>query len=207
MFSVSSALPEVSLNVRVRHMIYTASLAAILIIAGSSAYSQTTNGNNTIYGASNDPAATLGRAGQDQVFVQRGLEDGNAAVVFSKLALSKSSNGEVKTLAQKIVEKHLAMGGGLVQDAKSFGVAVPKGLNTRYSQQYQDLNKLSGGDFDKAYLAALLKLQHDDYENMQDESKASKVPHIQDETEKNLTILSQLDSDTEKLSKKLGNKK
>jgi len=141
------------------------------------------------------------------MFVQRGLEDGNAAVIFSKLALNKSSNGEVKVLAQRVVEKHIAMGGGLVQDAKSFGVPVPKGLSSRYSQQYQDLNKLTGDDFDKAYLATLLKLQHDDYEDMQDESKASKVPHIQDETEKNLTTLSQLDSDTEKLWKKLGGKK
>ncbi len=111
MFPKALSLLEVlSLNARVRHLICTTSFAAILILGGCSAYSQTTNGNNTVYGASNDPAATLGRVGQDQMFVQRGLEDGNAAVIFSKLAISKSTNGEVKVLAQRVVEKHIAIG-------------------------------------------------------------------------------------------------
>jgi putative membrane protein len=158
------------------------------------------------YATVTDPNIASARPGHDENFVQRGLEDGNAAVVFSKLALTKSSDPDVKALAQKEVDKHLAIGGGLVQDAKALKVQVPKGLTTQYTQQYQELSRLTGDAFDKAYLAALLKLQHDDYEDMMDESKAARAPHLQDETNKDLNTLAQLDDEAEKLSKKLNGK-
>ncbi len=181
-----------------------ATAAAVMPTLGlSQALSNSAGG---IYGTANDPGLTLGHAGQDTNFLQRGLEDGNAAIIFSKLALTKTSNPDVKALAQKALDKHMAIGGGLVVDARGLKTAIPKGLNSRYSQTYQDLSKLSGDEFDKAYVAALLKLQHDDYENMQDESKGSGVVHLQEESQKDMGTLAQLDGEAEKLSKKLNGK-
>jgi putative membrane protein len=159
------------------------------------------------YATATNPNYTLGSPGQDYNYVERGLEDVNAAVVFSKLALTKSGDAAVKSLAQSAVDKHILIGGGLVQDAKGMKLPVPKGLNASYSAQYQDLSKLSGEDFDKAYLEALIKLQHDGYANMLDESKASKVPRLQAESDKNLGTIAQLNDQASKLLKKLNGAK
>jgi putative membrane protein len=184
-------------------------LLTVIIAIGlsSTTYAQSPSFNGDPYAAATDPNLAGGKPGLDEHFIERGLGNVNDAVIFSKLALTKSTNSDVKALAQKVVDKHIAMGGPLVQDAKAFKIAVPKGLTKQYAHDYAQLNGLSGDAFDKAYLAVLLRLQHDDYGNMLDESRATKVPHIQDETGKDLPTLAQLDDEAQKLSRKLNGPK
>jgi putative membrane protein len=188
----------------VKYLLCSMMFLAALATGGTvQCFAQAANDNSEYLVAIN-PRDNLGTPGTDEAFVARGLDDGNAAIIFSKLALTKSENPEVKAFAQKVIDKHIAIGGGLVQDAKAMKVQIPKGLDSGYMARYQQLSKLSGNDFDKLYLASLLSMQHDDFGDMQDASRSSKVPHIQTETEKDLSILGQLDSEAEKLSKKLG---
>jgi putative membrane protein len=113
------------------------------------------------YQAQYDPRLTLGQPGQDENFMGNILEDGNAAVLLSKLGTEKASSPDVKALAQKIMDTQAAIGKQMSSDAAMTGTKLPQGLNKKYKKVEEKLNGLSGDAFDKEYVSAMVKLHHE----------------------------------------------
>lgn len=74
----------------------------------------------------------------------------------SKLALTKSTNAEIKAFAQMMVDDHTKSSQGLKTAAATAGdkANVPATLDLKHQGLLDELNATSGAAFDKAYMQA-----------------------------------------------------
>ncbi|MDB6044612.1 MAG: putative outer membrane protein [Gammaproteobacteria bacterium] len=84
-------------------------------------------------------------------FVKKAAQDGMTEVELGKLALTKSSNSQVKQFAQKMVQDHGTANKELAGIAKGKGLDVPAQLDAQHQDMVKTLSSKSGAAFDSAY--------------------------------------------------------
>jgi putative membrane protein len=152
-------------------------------------------GHSPAVQAANDPTknGTMGNvnagAEQDAMFLKKAAAGGMAEVAMGKLALQKSSNDDVKTFAQKMVDDHTAMGQDVQTVAKELNVNLPDGLMGGDKKEYAKLQTLSGPAFDKEYMAFMLKDHKKDLADFKSENASTQNPQIKDLTSKGASII------------------
>src|SRR5450631_2726224 len=114
----------------------------------------------------------------DKKFVSGALEGGMAEVALGKLALEKSSNPDVKQFAQQMVDDHTKLGDEMKPVAEQIGVKMPTGLSKKDQATEAKLSGLSGQQFDKAYIDAMVKDHKKDYSEFQSEAKSAVIPSV-----------------------------
>jgi putative membrane protein len=105
--------------------------------------------------ADTDAAMTAGAT--PETFVKTAAQDGMTEVALGKLALTKSSNNDVKQFAQKMVQDHGQADQQLASLAKSKGLAVPTTLDAQHEAMVKALSAKSGVAFDSSYAAHMAK--------------------------------------------------
>lgn len=136
----------------------------------------------------------------DQSFVHDTLQDNDAQVEMSRLAQEKSSSPDVKQFSQKMVQVHTDLSNQLAPAAKQLGVSEPKGPSKKAKKEIEQLQALSGPDFDTAYIQAMAKQQQHDLKEFQNEAKSGQNPGIQQAAKQDEPILSQHYQVLEKLA-------
>lgn len=132
-------------------------------------------------------SATLDRA--DSKFVTNASEGGLAEVKLGELAKEKGSNTSITSFAEQMVKDHAAANNQLKSVASSKGVTVPESMNAKDQALYDRLSKLSGSDFDRAYINAMVKDHQEDVAEFLKVSKTAKDPDIKAFAAKTLLIL------------------
>ena len=94
------------------------------------------------------PQAKLSPA--DQQFVQDAGTAGATEIAASKLALTNSSDAEVKSFAQRMIADHTRLARNLDIVAKRQGITAAPSADASVTGS---LESLHGADFDKAYIA------------------------------------------------------
>ncbi|MDB6091713.1 MAG: outer membrane protein [Gammaproteobacteria bacterium] len=97
-----------------------------------------------------DEAAIQGKESPAS-FVKKAAQDGMTEVELGKLALTKSSNSQVKQFAQKMVQDHGTANQELAGIAKAKGLEVPVRLDAQHQGMVTTLSSKSGAAFDSAY--------------------------------------------------------
>ncbi|MDQ6663528.1 MAG: DUF4142 domain-containing protein [Acidobacteriota bacterium] len=95
----------------------------------------------------------------DRQFVEQAVMRGLTQIEIGKLAMDKASKDSVKQFAQKMVEDHTKLDRHLSRIAGKQGYAVPGSLDSRHQARLDKLAKLSGAEFDRAYLKGQAKSQ------------------------------------------------
>jgi putative membrane protein len=98
-----------------------------------------------------------GSVSSDQTFLKEAAEGGLAEVELGQLAVEKSSNEDVKRFAQLMVEDHGKANEDLKQLATQKGVSLPSEPTAKQKAKKEQLSKLSGDEFDRAYMSDMLK--------------------------------------------------
>jgi len=108
----------------------------------------------------------------DQQFITKAAQGGKMEVELAQMAQQKSSNDAVKQLAQKIEQDHTQANKELMDVAKLRGVDVNSAAtpDTKNQAMKDRLSKLSGTDFDKAYLKMMLSDHKKDIKEFERES-------------------------------------
>lgn len=96
----------------------------------------------------------------DRQFVMQAAMAGMAEVQAGELAAQKSSSPQARAFAQRMVEDHTKANQQLMTLAKARGVTPPDELDRTHRQAMERLQKLSGTEFDRAYM----KNQIDDHQ-------------------------------------------
>ncbi|HVE57776.1 MAG TPA: DUF4142 domain-containing protein [Pyrinomonadaceae bacterium] len=96
-------------------------------------------------------------ASNQDSFWNDAAQAGMAEVMLGNLALQKSSNDEVKQMAQKIVDDHTAANNELKSLAASKSATLPTEVNAKQKAAYDKLNSLSGDEFDKEFVKVMVK--------------------------------------------------
>jgi putative membrane protein len=124
------------------------------------------NSNNT-----NNAAAAKTPSTTDADFYTKAGYAGIAEVELSKLALTKSQNAEIKKFAQKMVDDHTKAATALQDLATKKGKVLPADMDSSHKSTLEKLKGLSGADFDKAYVDAMVEDHEDAVDLFENESE------------------------------------
>lgn len=105
-------------------------------------------------------------------FTTKAAQGGMSEVLLGNLALAKGQSAEVKQFAQQMITDHTKANNDLKEIAARKSVALPTDTNDEQKDLLEKLSKLSGADFDKAYVKAMIEDHEKDVEEFQEQAKS-----------------------------------
>ena len=133
-------------------------------------------------------AATALAAG-DKTFVQKAAVGGIAEVEMGKMAQQKASNDQVKQFGSRMVEDHSRANDELKKIASSKGIALPTELDAKHKAKMDKMQKLSGAQFDRAYMDDMVADHKEDVSEFQKQAKSGSDADIKGFASKTLPTL------------------
>jgi len=109
---------------------------------------QTTTGSTT---------SQAKRLTADVNFLMKAAQSNMAEVELGKLATQKASHEAVKQFGQTMVDDHTQANSELKQIASSKNIDFPTGIASKHQAIVDRLSKLSGAEFDRAYMSEMVK--------------------------------------------------
>jgi putative membrane protein len=134
---------------------------------------------------------TTNASASDKKFVHSALEGGNAEVKLGQLAAQKGNSEDVKQFGQKMVDDHTKLGEQMKQIAQKEGISVPDGIPAKDKALETKLNSLSGEEFDKAYIKAMVKDHRKDLSEFKKEASSGNDTSIKDAANQGSQIISE----------------
>lgn len=129
--------------------------SCVLCLLGGAVLAQTGNpagiAPDTVQAAPGVPAANQPNY-QDQLFVRQLAQGSMAEIALGKLADRKAGTDQIKSLARTLVDDHSKTNSKLSDLAKKLKIELPKEANRDQQAVNDRLSKLSGSDFDRAYV-------------------------------------------------------
>ena len=189
-------------------------LAAALIPFAGAAFSQATTGNtkpvdnnaarnlpgnaNTASSAATAPAKPEGSGtrnggamlgGGERKFIEAAAMGGMAEVEMGKLAQQKGSSQPVKDFGARMAQDHGKANEELKALATSKGIQLPGGIDAEHQHKMERMQKLSGADFDKAYMKDMLADHKKDVSEFRKQAKSAKDQDLKAFASKTLPTL------------------
>src|SRR6185369_11383823 len=158
-----------------------------LLVAASSASAQATGDAPTSTTSSMQSTAKLSPA--DKTFVQKAAICGLAEVEMGKLAQQKAASDQVKQFGTRMVDDHSKANDALKQVASSKGIALPSDLDAKQKSKMAKLEKLSGAQFDRAYMDDMVADHKEDVSKFQKQAKSGSDADIKGFASKTLPTL------------------
>lgn len=104
-------------------------------------------------------------------FASEATQGGMAEVELGRLAAQKAADPSVREFGQRMVADHTKAGAELKALATRKGLQVPTEMNSDQKSEMDKLSKLSGSEFDKEYMSAMVKDHEDDVKAFETQSK------------------------------------
>ena len=141
----------------------------------------------TSAGSTGSASAKL--AGADKTFVEKAAVGGMAEVQLGNLAQQKAANDQVKQFAARMVTDHTKANDELKQIASTKGVQLPSALDKKHQSDMDRLQKMSGADFDKAYMSHMVDDHKQDVAEFKKEANGGKDGDVKGFAAKTLPTL------------------
>ena len=125
----------------------------------------------------------------DRQFIKKAAEGGLAEVELGQLAEQKASSDAVKSFGKRMVDDHTKANDKLKQVASDKGVTVPDTLSAKDKMLKASLSKLSGEQFDKAYMKDMVKDHTADVQEFRKESTAAQDSEVKNFASETLPTL------------------
>jgi putative membrane protein len=93
----------------------------------------------------------------DKKFAKDAALGGMAEVQLGKLATEKASRDDIKQFGQKMVDEHTKANDQLKEVATKDNIPIPDALDSKHQSRIDKLSKLSGQNFDKAFVKDQIK--------------------------------------------------
>lgn len=163
--------------------------------------------------AQTSPPAASGRAAsgataketlnqEDKTFIKEAALGGMAEVELSKIA-QKSTNAEIKSFADRMVQDHTAANSQLTAVAKSLGVEVPAALDSEHQRMRDKLQTLHGKAFDEQYMRDMVADHDKAVKLFKQEQRSGHNDELKQFAQKTLPTLEQHQKMAVELSQKL----
>ena len=130
-----------------------------------------------------------GLSDADRKFLHEVAVGNMAEVELGRLASERAANEQVKEFGKRMVEDHGKAAKEATELAEKKGVSAPKTLNAKHQQLRDRLAKLSGPEFDRAYIGEMVKDHKKDVAAFKREAARSKDPEIKEWASKTLPTL------------------
>jgi len=129
---------------------------------GSSASGMSSSSQTGASGAAGATASSAKLSSGDEKALKDMAMSDMAEVATGKLAQSKGQSAEVKAFGQQMIDDHGAALTKVQAVAQAKGVTLPTDLDAKHKAMSAKLEKLSGAEFDKAYMAQAGVKDHTD---------------------------------------------
>lgn len=139
-----------------------------------------TSGNisNTISNALNNGTNFNGSARNDARFLQQAAASSLHEITLGNLAQTNSSNPDVQAFGATLVTDHTAAFQAAADLASSLGVTVPTSETRVDQRDSQRLARLSGSDFDAAFVGEVIRNHMVDIQNLENQALRSSNPDV-----------------------------
>jgi putative membrane protein len=149
----------------------------------------TTSGSNTTGSGSGSMGSTgtsgsmghdsMGKGGmmgkvsaKDKKFMMDAAMGGMEEVEMGRLAASNATDADVKAFGQRMVDDHTKANDQLKQVAQTKGVTLPTDMSKSQHSEMDKLSKMTGANFDHAYVKMMVKDHKKDVADFAKESKS-----------------------------------
>ncbi len=168
----------------------TFALGALLASASTLALAQN---NETQPGTDRDKAdasAARNLSAKDRQFLEKAAKGSMAEVELGQLAESKASSDQVKEFAAHMQKDHGQALEEIKRIAQAKGLDLPDSLDKAAQKKADMLERQTGEQFDKKYMADMVKDHQKDLKLFRDAARASKDPEVKAFAEKTAETIS-----------------
>lgn len=157
----------------------------------SDTQSSSSSSSSSQSGSNQSSSGNLSSA--DKKFVMEAAQGGMAEVKLGQLATQKASSDQVKQFGQKMIDDHTKANDELKSLAERKGITLPTDMDSKDQSRYDRLNKLSGAEFDRAYMREMERDHGKDVAEFKRESQRGSDPELKDWASKTLSTLQEHD--------------
>lgn len=158
-------------------------------------------------GQAGDMSGNNGGGGSsDKHFVKEAMEGSMAEIQLGQLAQQKASSDDVKQFGQRMVQDHQKLSDQMQPIASQMGVQPPSELPSKDKALQKKLQGLSGAEFDKAYMSAMVKDHKKDLSEFKKEASSGKDPQVKQAAQQGSTVISEHLQMAQDIAQKVGAK-
>jgi len=125
----------------------------------------------------------------DQTFMKQAAQGNEAEVALGQLAQQKAESPDVKAFGERMVNDHTMANDELKQVASEKGVSLPSRPNAEGTAEKARLEKMSGAQFDKAYMNYMVAEHKKDVAEFQKEATHANDPAVKNFAQTTLPTL------------------
>ena len=125
----------------------------------------------------------------DSSFLKSASEGGMMEVKLGELAQRNASDPQVKEFGQRMMTDHSNMGNEVKALAGRQNVSLSADIGVKDKFTYERMSKKTGADFDKAYMADMVKDHKDDIAAFEKEAKSGSDPDVRNWARQTLPTL------------------
>jgi putative membrane protein len=171
----------------IRLLLSTAAVA--LMLAAPAGVSAQTMQNTPAATSTSTPNSAKQLSKQDREFVKDAAIGGMAEVELGKLAQQNAQDDKVKQFGARMVQDHGQANNELQSIASSQSIDLAQQLDKKHEQLKDRLARLQGPQFDRAYMAAMVKDHNADVAAFRREAQSGRDPAIKQFAEKTLHLI------------------
>jgi putative membrane protein len=157
--------------------------------------------------ATPSPGAGQGTSAEikaDKKFIHEVAADNMLEIQMAQLADRKSASSAVKQFAQRVVSDHQRIQNDWVGMASSNGYNFKPGIGKNHRAKVTKIEKLSGREFDRAYMTTVVQ-DHKDYINyFEKEGRAARSSQVRQLVERDVATLRSLFRDAKRIGGQVG---
>lgn len=146
---------------------------ACLCWPGAAAQTAGQSGNSTM-----ESSGHAAQTNTDRTFIRKAAEGGLAEVELGQLAQQKAQSPEVKQFGERMATDHAKANQELKNVASNEGVPLPNKLDAKDAATKARLEKLSGAEFDRAYMRDMVTDHTKDVREFEREASSAKDPAV-----------------------------
>ena len=147
---------------------------------------------SALFAADESPgkAATAGKlAPKDEKFIMEAAQGGMLEVRLGEIASKRRPGPDVKDFGSMMASDHGKANEELRGVAAKVGVTIPAELDAKHKATVDKLDKMSGDEFDKAYVAEMVKAHEKDSTAFEDASDNAQNPDVKAFAGKTLPVI------------------
>jgi len=139
----------------------------------------------------------------DAAFIQNVGADNTMHIQLARIALEKAKNKDVRQFAQRMVTDHSRLQDQWSAMVARNGLSFGLGMGPKHREKVEDLKKVNGKNFDKAYMTMMIQ-QHQQVNYWQNEGRNSKSAEVRRLVDQGLPIEEQHLAQAKQIAREVG---
>jgi putative membrane protein len=151
------------------------------------------------------PSATAdANVRSDSRFIREVIADNLLEVNLAQLAERKAENSQVKQFAQRMISDHNKLQNDWLSMSSRSGLNLTPGYGKNHRKKLDQLQKLSGRDFDRAYMTLMIQNRKDYVDYFRKEGRGAKSAPVRELVNAGLPVLEQHYSMAKQIGPRVG---